>query len=320
MTQEIIENQSNDIQRNTKKPSTAQYYIKQATAENTRQAYRQDIRHFEQWGGLLPASSQTIIRYLLDHAQSLSTRTLQRRLVAIKQFHLYQGFPDPTGHPSVQKTMTGIKKTHGKPRAKAPALRLEQLEQCITSWPKSNSLNDARDQALLCVGFFGAFRGRELLRIDISHLEWREQGVHISIPKSKTDQTGDGQSCALPSLNNAVCPVAALKRWLETSEIKTGLVFPGISRWGQVRSTPMTLRTLNLMIKSQAERCQFEQAERFSSHSLRRGLATSASAAGASFKSIMRQGRWRHEGTVLEYIEEGQQFQDNAIHSFYDTS
>jgi len=74
------------------------------------------------------------------------------------------------------------------------------------------------------------------------------------------------------------------------------------------------------MIKREAVRCQFENADKYSSHSLRRGLATSASAAGASFKSIMRQGRWRHEGTVLEYIEEGQQFQDNAVNSFYNSS
>ena len=231
MANEIVENNSNDIQRNQDTALTAQYYLKQATADNTRQAYRQDIRHFEQWGGLLPASSQTLIRYLLDHAKTLSTRTLQRRLVAIKQFHLYQGFADPTGHPAVQKTMSGIQKTHGKPRTKAPALRLEQLEHCINSWPQ-NSLNDIRDQALFCVGFFGAFRGRELLSIHVKHLNWQDQGLQVAIPKSKTDQTGEGQSCPLPVLNNPVCPVAALKRWLDLANIQTGWVFPASNRWG----------------------------------------------------------------------------------------
>jgi len=220
----------------------------------------------------------------------------------------------------VQKTMAGIQKTHGKPKTKAPAMRLEQLEQCIVSWPATNSVNDARDQALLCVGFFAAFRGRELLGVQMEHLSWHDQGLTILLPKSKTDQTGEGLCVALPILHNSVCPVVALKRWLSRAEIVSGLIFPGISRWGQVRTTAMTLPTLNLIIKAHAQRCQFEHAERFSSHSLRRGLATSASAAGASFKSIMRQGRWRHEGTVLEYIEEGQQFQDNAINSFYNSS
>lgn len=320
MTQEIAHQPNIDIQRNDNQPLTAQYYIQRATSENTRQAYRRDIQHFEQWGGLLPANSQTIIRYLLDHAQSLSTRTLQRRLVALKQFHLYQGFPDPTTHPSVQKTMSGIQKTHGKPKAKAPAMRLEQLEQLIESWPNQDSLTDARDKALFTVGFFGAFRGRELLQLQIEDLDWQEQGISILLTKSKTDQIGEGQSCALPTLDNNVCPVAAIKHWLTVSNLQAGSLFPGINRWGKVETKPLGFSTWNKIIKSHAIRCQFPQAGQYSSHSLRRGLATSASAAGASFKSIMRQGRWKHEGTVLEYIEAGQQFQDNAINSFYNTS
>jgi len=47
-------------------------------------------------------------------------------------------------------------------------------------------------------------------------------------------------------------------------------------------------------------------------HSLRHGFATEAAKKGAQFKSIMRQGRWRHEGTVLGYIEEGKRFEENA--------
>ena len=36
-----------------------------------------------------------------------------------------------------------------------------------------------------------------------------------------------------------------------------------------------------------------------SSHSLRRGMATSAHRAGADFRDIKKQGGWRHDGTVL---------------------
>ncbi|MDO8729210.1 MAG: integrase, partial [bacterium] len=49
-----------------------------------------------------------------------------------------------------------------------------------------------------------------------------------------------------------------------------------------------------------------------SSHSLRRGMATSAYRAGADFKDIKRQGGWRHDGTVQGYIEEAGQFEENA--------
>lgn len=52
-----------------------------------------------------------------------------------------------------------------------------------------------------------------------------------------------------------------------------------------------------------------------SSHSLRRGLATSAHRAGADFLEIKRQGGWRHDGTVHGYIEEAEAFEDNAAGS-----
>ena len=52
--------------------------------------------------------------------------------------------------------------------------------------------------------------------------------------------------------------------------------------------------------------------EQYSSHSLRRGFATTASQQGASLSSIMQQGRWQHTGTALGYMEEGNRFKGNA--------
>ena len=75
----------------------------------------------------------------------------------------------------------------------------------------------------------------------------------------------------------------------------------------------MTAQSVNLIIKSIAKACQIPCAEQFSSHGLRRGFATTASRKGAGFAAIMRHGRWKHEGTVLGYIEEGQRFVENAV-------
>ena len=52
-----------------------------------------------------------------------------------------------------------------------------------------------------------------------------------------------------------------------------------------------------------------------SSHSLRRGLATSVHRAGADCLEIKRQGGWRHDGTVHGYIEEAGAFEENAAGS-----
>lgn len=101
--------------------STKQYIIA-ATSDNTRRAYQSDIRHFIEWGGLLPTTAETMMHYLQQQAERLNPRTLVRRLTALKNWHLYQGFPDPTSHSMIRKTLSGIKHIHGKPKDKAKAL------------------------------------------------------------------------------------------------------------------------------------------------------------------------------------------------------
>lgn len=293
-------------------------YADKATANNTRKAYRQDVQHFEHWGGQLPTDTQTLVRYLHAQADVLNARTLKRRITALKQFHVNHGFPDPTAHMLIKKTLKGIQNTHGKPKQQAPAIRLSQLQQCIEQLQSDNTLISQRNQCLLTLGFFGALRGSELLNIQVEHLDWQAQGLYILIPQSKTDQAGEGQWCALPKLNNALCPLFHTQQWLASSNIEQGHLFRSINRWQQLSTQPLTGVGLNKTLKHIAKLCQWEEPHRYSSHSLRRGLATSASAAGASFKSIMRQGRWQHEGTVLQYIEEGQAFEDNAVSALFE--
>lgn len=309
-----------DLQEQTPITPVPLNYVQRATADNTRAAYQRDIRHFECWGGQLPAETATIVRYLHEHAQSLNSRTLQRRITALRLFHSSQGFVDPTAHPLVIKTLQGIQKTHGRPRVQAPALRVEQLQQAIKLLQQNLSFVSSRNQCLLALGFYGALRGSELLLIHVEHLEFLEQGLRISIPQSKTDQIGQGQQVFLPELGprNKTCPIALTRKWLESSNIQTGSLFPSTKQGQEGRTVVMTKSGLNILLKSIASECGWPQPKSYSSHSLRRGLATSASAAGASVKSIMKQGRWQSEKTVLQYIEEGQAFDDNAVNALFE--
>ena len=56
-------------------------YVKAATRENSRRSYRSAIEHFEvEWGGFLPATSDSIARYLTNYAPTLALNTLNQRL------------------------------------------------------------------------------------------------------------------------------------------------------------------------------------------------------------------------------------------------
>ncbi len=292
---------------------TRQDYIHAATSNNTRKAYQSDIRHFINWGGLLPASPDSIVNYLHQHASLLNPRTLHRRLTAIKQWHLTQGFSDPTSHPYIRKTLTGIKNTHGKPKDKAPALTLDDLKKIVSVLSKSVRLIDIRNNALIQLGFFGAFRRTELVAIKWEDVTFSKEGIEIIIPRSKTDQSGEGQVCAIPNGNDAVCAVRSLKLWQEYSGLNGGFIFCGISKSETILSHAIKSNQVNLIIKKIACDCNLDYANDFSAHSLRRGFATEAAKRNAPFQSIMRQGRWKHEGTVLGYIEEGKRFEENAV-------
>ena len=287
-------------------------YLAAATSYNTRKAYRSDIRQFEQWGGKLPATPESIITYLQAFAAQLNSRTLHRRLVALKHWHTYQGFPDPTIHPLVAKTMIGITRTHGKPKEKAPALTPEDLQLIVEKLKHDSSLLALRDRALLQIGFFGALRRSELTNIHYEHIKWMNEGIEILLPSSKTDQTHEGQYCSIPYGNELLCPVKALEEWLNRSQIKEGAIFRRINNNKIVAARALTPLSINHIIQRRARAANITNAHQLSPHSLRRGLATSAARANTSIQIIMRAGRWKQVNTVIEYIESSERFTDNA--------
>ncbi|MFK4752509.1 MULTISPECIES: tyrosine-type recombinase/integrase [Oceanospirillaceae] len=256
---------------------TLQQYLSQATSDNTRKAYRSAVRQFEKWGGRLPASKDAVIQYLLARAQTLNPRTLNLHLTAISQWHLHQGVADPTHDPLIRKTMTGIRRTHGKPQQKAHALRLEHIAKMIR-WldQQPEPLTPARDAALVLTGFFGAFRRSELVAIRVEDLQWEPEGLVVALPRSKTDQQGRGLYRAIPFGPDSCCPVRSLRRWLAVSGIQSGPVFRAINRWGQLQPGALNPASVNELLKKLGQRCQFDFAAELSGHSFRRGLSTSA--------------------------------------------
>jgi Domain of unknown function (DUF1998) len=93
-------------------------FIAAATASNTRRAYPTDLAHFLACGGTVPATSEAVAAYIAAHAKTLSAATLARRIVAIRRTHALAGFHDPTKAELIRLTLRGIRRLHGRPRAK----------------------------------------------------------------------------------------------------------------------------------------------------------------------------------------------------------
>ncbi|WP_338483184.1 hypothetical protein [Pseudomonas trivialis] len=219
--------------------SDMERYLNAATRDNTRRSYRAAIEHFEvNWGGFLPATSDSVARYLVAHAGVLAVNTLKLRLSALAQWHTSQGFPDPTKAPVVRKVLKGIRAVHPARERQAEPLQLIHLEQVVASLQAeaqqaSNQqdqprlLRARRDTALILLGFWRGFRSDELCRLQIEHVQATPgAGISLYLPRSKSDRDNLGKTYQTPALLR-LCPVQALQRMAQRLGPGTR---PGVSR------------------------------------------------------------------------------------------
>jgi integrase len=288
------------------------HFIEAATAPNTRRAYDSDLREFLAWGGPLPASADVVARYLAAHAATHAVATLARRLVAIRRAHALRGLPDPVQSELVRLTFRGIRRAHGRPQRRAAALTTERIGAIMASL--GDSVRDCRDRALLLIGFAGAFRRSELSRIDCESIERTPRGIVITIPKSKTDQEGQGRQVAISHGRNNICPVRALDQWLELSGITQGPVFRPLTRRGHVLPGQLSGDSIASIVKQRVRAIGLDPT-RYSGHSLRAGFVTSAASAGAPAWRIKAQTGHVSDAIVGRYIRLSDPFAAHAVSS-----
>jgi integrase len=285
------------------------HYVENALSENTRKAYRIDLDHYRAWGGIIPASPEIVAGYLTTYAQNLSIATLQRRLVSIAKAHTMQGYDDPIKTDLVKLTMRGIRRVHGKPQRQATAILKEDLTVMLSHAP--DGLRGHRDKALLILGFCAALRRSELCAIKFEDLEFNAQGMILTLPRSKTDQTGQGRKIAIPYGRGKICPVNLVKNWIGISNIHSGSLFVSIRKGGILTGGQLSDRSIADIIKHYARKAGLE-AEKYSGHSLRSGLCTSAAQHGVSSWKIKAQSGHRSDASLARYIRIGDLFTDNA--------
>lgn len=288
-------------------PSEVADYIRASLSHSSRRAYRSDIEHFQRWGGLIPSPPELVAHYLANHAGVLSAATLARRLVSISKAHTTQGYPSPARDDLVRATLRGIRHTHGSAqRQVAPAVR----EDILSMVAGLQGVKGLRDQALLLVGFAGAFRRSELVSLQLSDIEWVQQGFIAHLRFSKTDQQGIGRKVAIPYARGASCPVRALQSWIEVAGISVGPIFRSVSKGEVVSQAGLTPQAVALIVKERAKAVGLDPRN-YSGHSLRAGLITSAAKLGVSSWKIRQQTGHKSDAMLGRYIRDANIFVDN---------
>ncbi|AZD99402.1 site-specific integrase [Pseudomonas chlororaphis] len=289
-------------------------YLHAATRDNTRRSYRAAIEHFEvTWGGFLPATSDSVARYLVAYAGELSINTLKLRLSALAQWHNSQGFVDPTKAPVVRQVFKGIRALHPAQEKQAEPLQLQHLEQVI-AWLEQEAsqarlddnqpalLRARRDSALILLGFWRGFRSDELCRLRIEHVQAvAGSGISLYLPRSKSDRDNLGKTWHTPALRR-LCPVQAYIEWINAAALVRGPVFRGIDRWGHLSEEGLHANSVIPLLRQALERAGVA-AEQYTSHSLRRGFATWAHRSGWDLKSLMSYVGWKDIKSAMRYVE-----------------
>lgn len=284
--------------RKSNSQNLVNFYLTKSQALNTRQAYRSDLEQYAAWGGAIPASPEEVASYLAEQAGILAVSTLKRRVAAIAFAHKDQGQADPTTAVLVKQVLKGIERHHGVKQKQARPLLLETLEQAVAKMDVS--AKGVRNRALLLVGFYGAFRGSELLGLRIQDCVFGEEGVLLHLAKSKTDQKAKGRWVSLPRSGDLACPTQALENWIAISGYKTGFLFRPIQGASGSQCAALTVRSLSRVIQYCVKQIGIDP-KGYSSHSLRAGFVTSQIEVGVDVGTIAQQTGHRSLEVLKRY-------------------
>lgn len=284
-------------------------------ADHTVTAYVSDWRDFQNWCrrrrySALPAAPHTVALYVRELRGTLRRRpsTIERRLVSISLRHRDQHVDDPTQHPEVRTTWQWLRRSTDGSRAKDPIL-LEDLLAVTAGL--GESLRDTRDRALLLLAFAGALRRVDVEGLTVEDVRWVREGVVLSLRSRPAGPGGEPQEVGVPRGKRPdLCPVRALKAWLDMGAITQGPLFRAV-RDGHVTDAPLGGHDMARAVKRAAVAAGRNPA-RYSFHSLRAGLAVSAAAGGGDSSSIAQQTGLRDASTLNRYVTKGRLFRNNA--------
>lgn len=301
-----------------------------ALSEETKRAYRTDYALWVNWCELhhfapLPADPTSITNFISELAgEGASVSRLSRVLAALRKVHAVSG--ESLDTTQAREAISGYRRK--RKIAKAKPRRMQPLSpkdlRAMVETLDLTTLRGLRDRALLVIGFATAARRIELADLDVGDFTPCDEGLLVKVLRRKTQE--DKQVALLYGQRLATCPVRAWKAFSEALADQgysdpTLPAFPRIGRDGTIAGTAagrgsqdgrLTGDGVAKIIRRTARRAGIKGE--VGGHSLRRGFATSARAAGANHLDIARQGGWADGSrAVYGYIEEVDRFKNNPL-------
>jgi len=215
-------------------------------------------------------------------------RTIERRVSALAWNFAQRGEKFDRADRHVATVLAGIRRTQGRPPEQKEAVLSGDLLAMLATLDLGD-LRGLRDRAILLIGFAGGLRRSEIVGLDCGARQtqdgtgWTEileEGILVTL-RGKTGwrevEIGRGSG-------DLTCPVVALETWLRFARIANGPLFRRVFGDGKtVGADRMVDKHVARLVKRTAmaagvrgDLAEGERRNKFSGHSLRAGLASSA--------------------------------------------
>ena len=296
------------------------YYMAGSIAESTAKSYDRAFKYWSDYAStnglpLLPVNPIDLGNCLSSMADSTGSFSSISTLVAsIARYHWDRFLPSPTENFAFRRLLQGFRRRLSKPPKPKDPLTPEIMASAIQMIRSSHRLQEWRTVARMCLAFYAGCRWSDASSLRVSNLKFDTEGVSVTIPKSKTDQLGLGETVYVQYAEHSSCPVTLLQDYITKLRYgdRDGYLQPRIRSqggtqsgiWNTTVSYSTALSDLKILLASLGL-----DPSKFGEHSGRRGGATAASDAGVSWPDLMTHGRWKSMATPLGYLANTQRRQ-----------
>src|SRR5882672_5420381 len=307
------------------------FFLWHGLASSTRSTYRTGQKYFTDFiilypqfrnpdGSVLQASQATLLEWVawLGGTKRLQPKMIKSYITHLQSAHIDADLPFSACESLLlQRVICGIKRYMGKhernPKLPITCNVLGCMLEATSHSSMSDKLNFEASTMTAFVGFlrcgeFTVLTGLSLdpsINLTRSCVEFMPSilspsHIILTIPSSKTDPFRKGVSIAIASMPGArTCAVNALKSLFEYVPWP-----PEVPLFSQDSNAPLSRGKFIAQVKSNLAHAGFD-ASKFSGHSFRRGVASSAATVGLNDYEIQQLGRWRSNSYKL-YVDGSQ--------------
>ncbi|OAN11571.1 integrase [Photobacterium jeanii] len=237
----------------------------------------------------LPASVDTVVRFLDEKAKTRKLASLKRYVITIRLAHRSLTMTDPCSHTQVRVLMQQFHDQKKDDNKQAAPLHAFHIDQLYSRFQTATSPKDVRDLAIWCLAFDALLKRGELSAITLENIIIESNGLITLTLESKSIRLSPATS-------------AAINRWLTLSMIDEGYLFRRIDRHGNIGDNPLDHSSIYRVFRRASDELGVPANKIFSGQSPRVGAAQDLAFEGASLNEIQAQGRWKSPAMPAQYI------------------